>query len=107
MRITHHASAIQFSARKTPMRTTLSIEDDVLYAAKSLARRQSRSLGEVISDLARRSLQTPAPDASKSDRAPSALDDQLAALGLAPYRAPGVAVVTQAQVDDLREKEGI
>lgn len=89
------------------MRTTLSIEDDVLYAAKSLARRQGRSLGEVISDLARRSLQTPAPDAAASGRAPSALDDQLAALGLTPYRAPAVAVVTQAQVDDLREAEGI
>lgn len=89
------------------MRTTLSIEDDVLYAAKSLARRQGRSLGEVISDLARRSLQTPEPNAAAIGRAPSALDDQLAALGLTPYRAPDVAVVKQAQVDDLREAEGI
>ncbi len=29
------------------MRTTLSIDDDVLYAVKSLARREGRSLGEV------------------------------------------------------------
>jgi hypothetical protein len=89
------------------MRTTLRIEDDVLYAAKSLARREGRTLGEVISDLARQSLQTPAPNAAASGRVPSALNDQLAALGLTPYRAPGVAVVTQAQVDDLRETEGI
>ncbi|WP_439113948.1 hypothetical protein [Hydrogenophaga sp.] len=89
------------------MRTTLSIEDDVLYAAKSLARREGRTLGEVISDLARRSLQAPALDAAASGRSHNALDEQLAALGLTPYRAPGVAVVTQAQVDDLREAEGI
>lgn len=89
------------------MRTTLSIEDDVLYAAKSLARREGRTLGEVISDLARRALQAPAPDAEATGRARSALDDQLAALGLTPYRAPEVTVVTQAQVEALREAEGL
>lgn len=89
------------------MRTTLSIEDDVLYAAKSLARREGRSLGEVISDLARRALQTPAPDAAATGHARSALDDQLAVLGLTPYRAPQVTVATQAQVDALREAEGL
>lgn len=39
-----------------PMRTTLSIDDDVLAAAKALARQQHRSVGEVISDLARRAI---------------------------------------------------
>ena len=38
------------------MRTTLSIDDDVLAAAKALAQKQERSVGEVISELARRSL---------------------------------------------------
>jgi hypothetical protein len=38
------------------MRTTLSIDDDVLQAAKALAEQQRRSLGEVVSDLARRAL---------------------------------------------------
>lgn len=89
------------------MRTTLSIDDDVLYAARSLARREGRSLGEVISDLAREALQTPAPDDAANGRAPSALDDQLAALGLTPYRAPDTVVVTQAQVEALREAEGL
>jgi hypothetical protein len=41
------------------MRTTLSLDDDVLLAAKAIAGQQGRSLGEVISDLARRSLQRP------------------------------------------------
>ena len=88
------------------MRTTLTIEDDVLFAAKSLARRDGRSVGEVISDLARQALQAPAPDATTS-LAPSALDSQLAKLGLTPFRAPEVAVVTQAQVEALREAEGL
>lgn len=39
------------------MRTTLTIDDDLLAAAKSLARANSKSLGRVLSDLARRGLQ--------------------------------------------------
>jgi len=41
------------------MRTTLAIDDDVLLAAKAMARQQDRSIGEVISDLARHSLRRP------------------------------------------------
>ena len=44
------------------MRTTLAIDDDVLAAAKALATQQGRSLGDVVSDLARKALQrTAAP----------------------------------------------
>ena len=39
------------------MRTTLAIDDDVLEAARGLATLEQRSLGEVVSDLARRGLQ--------------------------------------------------
>lgn len=38
------------------MRTTLAIDDDVLAAAKHLAEREKKSLGEVISALARQGL---------------------------------------------------
>jgi hypothetical protein len=41
------------------MRTTLAIDDDVLVAAKAMAAQQQRTLGEVISELARRSLRRP------------------------------------------------
>jgi hypothetical protein len=41
------------------MRITLSIDDDVLAIAKSLARQQGRSIGSVISDLARQGMQRP------------------------------------------------
>ena len=39
-----------------PMRTTLTIDDDLLAAAKSLAQSQSVTVGRVLSDLARRGL---------------------------------------------------
>ena len=39
------------------MRTTLTIDDDILDVAKSLAESERRTVGEVISDLARRGLQ--------------------------------------------------
>ncbi|MET3108617.1 hypothetical protein AAKU67_003652 [Oxalobacteraceae bacterium GrIS 2.11] len=39
------------------MRTTLSIDDDVLAAAKGLAERQHKTVGEVLSELARQALQ--------------------------------------------------
>ena len=38
------------------MRTTLTIDDDVLIAAKGLAARQNKSIGEVISALSRQAL---------------------------------------------------
>lgn len=41
------------------MRTTLAIDDDVLSAARKLADQQGRTIGEVISDLARQSLRRP------------------------------------------------
>lgn len=41
------------------MRTILTIDDDVLVAVEAIARQEDRSLGEVITDLARRSLHYP------------------------------------------------
>ena len=38
------------------MRTTLNLDDDVERAARALARAQGRSIGKVVSDLARASL---------------------------------------------------
>jgi hypothetical protein len=38
------------------MRTTLNLDDDVVTAARALARTERRSLGQVVSELARRGL---------------------------------------------------
>lgn len=54
----------------TKMRTTLAIDDDVLAAAKGLAARQHKTVGEVISTLARQSLQTPGMGKEKRNGVP-------------------------------------
>jgi len=38
------------------MRTTLDIDDDVLQAAKELGRRERKTAGKILSDLARKAL---------------------------------------------------
>jgi hypothetical protein len=43
------------------MRTTITIDDDVLMAAKAIAEQRDRPLGEIVSDLARRSLRRSQP----------------------------------------------
>ena len=48
------------------MRTTIAIDDDVLIAAKAIARQQDRSLGEVISELARKALERPMPKGARN-----------------------------------------
>lgn len=52
------------------MRTTLDIEEDVLSAAKALARREKKTAGRVISELARKGL---AGNTSPSAREPKAI----------------------------------
>jgi hypothetical protein len=48
------------------MRTTLAIDDDVLVAVRAIALQQRKSLGEVVSDLARRALRRPAAPAERN-----------------------------------------
>ena len=50
--------------RSHPLRTTLTIDDDVMQAVRVLARQQGSSLGTVIGALARRALSTPSAPAA-------------------------------------------
>ena len=83
------------------MRTTLDIEDDVLFAAKEIARREKKSLGQVISELARRAFNQPV--AAKPLRA----SEPLAKYGIHPLPARGGAIVTNELIDRLRDEEGV
>ena len=69
------------------MRTTLGIEDDVLLAAKELARRDKTTLGQTISALARRAFQAGA--AAPTDATTTALQvsERLASYGIQPLPA--------------------
>ena len=76
------------------MRTTLDIDDDVLHAAKELARREKKTAGAVISELTRKALGAPPPSA----RQPKAVH------GFRPFPRRG-GIVTNAQIDKLREED--
>ena len=78
------------------MRTTLDIDDDVLEAAKERARRERKTAGKVISDLARDALTAP-------PRTPVALDPK-ARYGFRPFPKRG-GIVTNATIDALREDD--
>jgi len=73
------------------MRTTLAIDDDVLIAAKAIAQQQHRSIGEVVSDLARRALHRPRPPKMRNG------------VPLLP-RGEDQAVVTLETVNGLRDE---
>lgn len=76
------------------MRTTLDIADDVLHAAKERARREKKTAGEVISDLARRALTAP-PEAARSPKTRH---------GFRPFPKRG-GLVNNALIDKLREDD--
>jgi hypothetical protein len=81
------------------MRTTFDIDDDVLQAAKELARRERKTAGRILSELARRGL-TEAKDTSKERTAKAAF------LGFRPFARRG-AIVTNEMIDRLREEEEV
>lgn len=73
------------------MRTTLAIDDDVLTVAKAIARQKNKTVGEVVSELARRSLQPPAAGLGERNGIP-----------LLPDRGKGI--VTPEIVNALRDE---
>lgn len=76
------------------MRTTLTIDDDVLLAVQERARREKRAMGEVLSELAREALtgrHRPQPaEAARNGFRPL------------PHRGPAVS---NALIDRLREDD--
>lgn len=72
------------------MRTTLDIDEDVLLAAKDLARRRRSSLGRALSDLARQGLTRTEPAGVRNG------------IPLFPVQ-PDAAIVTKELVNRLRD----
>ena len=90
------------------MRTTLDIADDVLFAAKEIARREKKSLGHIISELARRAFAQPAegiPPLPRRSNAPK-VSERLGKFGIHPLPPRG-GIVTNELIDRLRDEEGI
>ena len=76
------------------MRTTLDIAEDVLQAAKERARREKKTAGEVISELARHALTAPPPEA----REPKSR------YGFRPFPKRG-SIVNNELINRLREDD--
>lgn len=74
------------------MRTTLAIDDDVLAAAKEMAAAERKSVGKVISTLARQAMRPPAQTHTTRNGVP-----------LLPVR-PGARRVTSEFVKQLQEE---
>jgi len=79
------------------MRITLEIDDEVLQAAKALARRESRTAGQVLSALARRGLAVSAAEQRSHSRTRNGVP-------LVPSRGEDV---TLDQLRRLMGKEGV
>ena len=78
------------------MRTTLDIDDDILQAAKELARAEKKTAGQVLSELARKGLTQP--------RLERPADHIRIVDGIPVIPARG-AVVTKELIDRLIEEE--
>jgi len=78
------------------MRTTLDIDEDVLQAAKEIARREKKTAGQVISALARSALAAP--------RGTQAVREPRPVYGFRPFPSRG-GIVTNELIDSLREDD--
>lgn len=78
------------------MRTTLDIAEDVLHAVKERARRERRTAGEVLSDLAREGLRS-------ADRTGEVAEEG-SLYGFEPLPRRG-DLVSNELIDRLREEE--
>lgn len=81
------------------MRTTVDIDDDILSAVKEMANRQRISASRQISLLLRDAL-TGRSSASNAPQAPQGV------AGFQPFASQGV-VISNAQIDALRDTEGV
>lgn len=78
------------------MRTTLDIADDVLRAAKERARHERKTVGQMLSELARQALTAP--------REAGGVKEPKATYGLRPFASRG-GLVTNELIDKLGEDD--
>ena len=88
------------------MRTTLDIADDVLLAAKEVARREKTSVGTALSNLARKALLGGSASLERRN-ARSRHERVLKELGIVTLPRRSGLVVTNELVNRIRDEEGI
>ena len=82
------------------MRTTIDVDEDVLAAAKELARKQRVSIGKIVSGLLREAL------SGRYSRSEARHDLPAKAGGFRPFPARG-RVVTDDLIEQIRNTEGV
>ena len=87
------------------MRTTLDIADDVLFAAKEIAQKEKKSLGQVISELARKAFAVGAYQPPTAQAVPH-VSERLAQYGIQPLPSRGT-VISNELIERLRDAEGV
>jgi hypothetical protein len=80
------------------MRTTLDIDDDILQAAKELARAENKTAGQVLSDLARNGLMAGNSPTAAEGEDPFVIKD-----GLPILRSRG-GIVTNEMIRKIQEE---
>ena len=80
------------------MRTTLNLDEDLLFAIKEIAKRESRTAGQVASDLIRCSLESSVSEGS--------MQDDASGIGFRPFQSSR-GVVTNELVNRIRDEIGI
>lgn len=84
------------------MRTTLDIDDDVLFAAKEIAAKERKTAGKILSEFFRRSIQSGDTDlSSHKPGQPYALKNGVPIL---PSRGE---LVTTEHIQRIMEEEGV
>jgi len=79
------------------MRTTIDIDDDLMAAAKELARRRGTTAGRVVSELLRRALTEPEVRSGH-------VGESAVLYGFRPFPSRG-GVVTDDAIEQLRDQE--
>ena len=88
------------------MRTTFDLDDDVLAAAKALAKARQTTAGRIISDTMRRAIQLGLADAEPQSGPGPATAPPAHVFGFSPLTAPDQHIVTDATVRALRDETG-
>jgi hypothetical protein len=88
------------------MRTTFDLDDDVLAAAKALAKVRQTTAGRIISDTMRRAIQLGLADAEPNSDANPGAAPPAHVFGFSPLTAPGHQIVTDVTVRALRDETG-
>jgi hypothetical protein len=83
------------------MRTTIDIDDDLLVAAKELARRENLTAGQIVSRLLREGL-----TGARTASAGRGEGQRRGVAGFRPFTGKG-KIVTNEQVNALRDAEGV